>query len=124
MINKRNEVEKPQYVETNRHAELVSASPIKVEIAGQTRNDGSKACRVYINDINDTQYFDNVPLAAWNFYIDGYQPAQKWLKDRKSRTLNYEDIRHYQKMIVALNETGEVMGEIDKIMNKENALWT
>ena len=45
--------------------------------------------------INDTQYFDNVPLVSWNFYIGGYQPAQKWLKDRKGRTLNYEDIRHY-----------------------------
>src|SRR5690606_16815117 len=33
--------------------------------------------------INDEQYFDNIPLVAWEFYIGGYQPAQKWLKDRK-----------------------------------------
>ncbi len=32
---------------------------------------------------NETQYFENVPEVAWNFYIGGYQPAQKWLKDRK-----------------------------------------
>jgi predicted helicase len=63
--------------------------------------------------INDTQYFDKVPLTAWNFYIGGYQPAQKWLKDRKGRTLNYEDIVHYQKMIVALKETKEIMKQID-----------
>ena len=65
--------------------------------------------------INDTQYFDNVPEVAWNFYIGGYQPAQKWLKDRKERELSYEDILHYQKIIVALNETSRIMGEIDGI---------
>ncbi|MEY3501041.1 MAG: hypothetical protein RL308_2713, partial [Bacteroidota bacterium] len=51
--------------------------------------------------INDTQYFDNVPQIAWEFYIGGYQPAQKWLKDRKERTLEFDDILHYQKIIVA-----------------------
>lgn len=65
--------------------------------------------------INDTQYFANVPVVAWNFYIGGYQPAQKWLKDRKDRTLSHEDIFHYQKIIVALTETDRLMKEIDKI---------
>lgn len=65
--------------------------------------------------INHEQYFDNVPEVAWNFFIGGYQPAQKWLKDRKGRTLDFEDILHYQKIIVALTETGRLMGEIDKI---------
>lgn len=65
--------------------------------------------------INETQYFANVPLVAWNFYIGGYQPAQKWLKDRKDRELSYEDILHYQKIIVALTETDRLMKEIDKI---------
>ncbi|RYE56979.1 MAG: hypothetical protein EOP48_06810 [Sphingobacteriales bacterium] len=68
--------------------------------------------RVYINE---NQYFDNVPAVAWNFYIGGYQPAQKWLKDRKERELSMEDIFHYQKIIVALTETSRIMGEIDKI---------
>ena len=65
--------------------------------------------------INETQYFDNVPEIAWNFYIGGYQPAQKWLKDRKEKTLSFEDIFHYQKIIVALTETDRLMNEIDKI---------
>ncbi|MEY2703648.1 MAG: hypothetical protein RLY43_2287 [Bacteroidota bacterium] len=65
--------------------------------------------------INDTQYFSNVPEVAWNFYIGGYQPAQKWLKDRKDRELSYEDILHYQKIIVALSETDRLMKEIDLI---------
>ncbi len=65
--------------------------------------------------INETQYFNNVPEVAWNFYIGGYQPAQKWLKDRKGRKLEFEDILHYQKIIVALTETDRLMKEIDKI---------
>ena len=65
--------------------------------------------------INESQYFDNVPQVAWEFYIGGYQPAQKWLKDRKSRVLEVEDILHYQKVIVALSETSRLMKEIDAI---------
>jgi predicted helicase len=65
--------------------------------------------------INDTQCFDNVPLLAWEFYIGGYQPAQKWLKDRKGRVLEFEDIFHYSKIIVSLTETHRVMQEIDSI---------
>ena len=65
--------------------------------------------------INETQYFDNIPLTAWEFYIGGYQPAQKWLKDRKNRTLLYDDIFHYQKIIVALSETDRLIKEIDGI---------
>src|SRR5690554_4563341 len=65
--------------------------------------------------INDTQYFDNVPQVAWQFYIGGYQPVQKWLKDRKGRKLEFDDILHYQKIIVALSETDRLMKEIDKI---------
>jgi len=65
--------------------------------------------------INDTQYFDNVPEIAWNFFIGGYQPAQKWLKDRKGRKLEFDDILHYQKIIVALTETDRIMKEIDGI---------
>ena len=45
----------------------------------------------------------------------GYQPAQKWLKDRKERELSFEDILHYQKIIVAMFETDRIMKEIDKI---------
>lgn len=67
--------------------------------------------------INETQYFDHMPQIAWEFYIGGYQPAQKWLKDRKGRELNIEDILHYQKIIVALMETERIMIEIEKIVS-------
>ena len=65
--------------------------------------------------INDQQYFDNVPQLAWEFYIGGYQPAQKWLKDRRGRELTMEDIQHYRKIITALIATNRLMKEIDEI---------
>lgn len=74
---------------------------------------GKTLGKVYINE---TQYFNNVPHTAWNFYIGGYQPAQKWLKDRKGRVLEFDDILHYQKIIVALTKTSELMVEVDKVM--------
>ena len=52
---------------------------------------------------------------AWNFVVGCYQPAQKWLKDRKGRKLSADDLHHWQRVVVALAETDRVMGEIDKI---------
>jgi predicted helicase len=84
---------------------------VRFQVTAQA--DGADAVgRVYIND---TQYLDNVPQLAWDFYIGGYQPAQKWLKDRKGRNLGYDDISHYQKIIVALAETHALMQAIDAI---------
>ncbi|TRX16097.1 type ISP restriction/modification enzyme [Flavobacterium franklandianum] len=98
-----NVVVKPKYEQRN----------YVVENNSITHNDTPKPIgRVFINE---TQYFANVPEVAWNFYIGGYQPAQKWLKDRKGRELSYEDILHYQKIIVALSETSRIMEEIDGI---------
>jgi predicted helicase len=95
-------------------------SPVVEKYITQYPEDGSNVVikpvyqdgKVYINE---SQYFNNVPEVAWNFYIGGYQPAQKWLKDRKERTLEFEDILHYQKIIVALFETDRIMKEIDVV---------
>lgn len=62
--------------------------------------------------INPDQYFNAVPEVAWSFHIGGYQPAQKWLKDRRGRTLSWDDIGHYQKIIKILSETDRIMGQI------------
>ena len=62
--------------------------------------------------INKQQYFGNVPEEVWNFYIGGYQPAQKWLKDRKGRTLVFDDIKHYLYIIHAVAETIKLMQKI------------
>lgn len=66
----------------------------------------------FIEEFNKTQYFANVPELAWNFYIGGYQPAQKWLKDRKNRTLTYDGISHYRKIIAILLETHKLMQKL------------
>lgn len=88
---------------------VVSDIRFEKEIPDQVGEDiGGK---VYINK---AQYFGNVPELAWNFYIGGYQPAQKWLKDRKNRTLTYDDISHYRKIIAILIETHNLMQELDK----------
>jgi type I restriction-modification system DNA methylase subunit len=67
--------------------------------------------------INKDQYFGNVPKYTWDFYIGGYQPLQKWLKDRKGHTLTNDDFEHYQKMIVAIVETDRIMKKIDEVSN-------
>ncbi|MBK8513817.1 MAG: N-6 DNA methylase [Saprospiraceae bacterium] len=95
-------------------------SPIVEEFITQYPIDGDNVVKKVKYDggkvyINDSQYFDKVPVIAWEFYIGGYQPAQKWLKDRKGRKLDFDDILHYQKIIVALAETARLMGEVDKI---------
>lgn len=64
--------------------------------------------------INDEQYFDNIPTVVWDFYIGGYQPARKWLKDRASSQLTLDDVRHYFKIINALVKTYNLMIQIDK----------
>lgn len=70
--------------------------------------------RVYINE---EQYFEGVPESAWNFFIGGYQPAQKWLKDRKGMTLSFDDVMHYGNIIYILQQTERLMQEIDEIIN-------
>jgi predicted helicase len=93
-----NEVEKPSYV-----AEWKDAS-------GKTH----KGC-VFINK---TQFFAGIAPDVWDFHIGGYQVLDKWLKDRKGRLLSYDDITHYQKIVVALKETIRLMNEIDATIPK------
>ena len=81
-----------------------------VEAVKVTDGNGDGLCKVWINA---EQYFDNVPRVAWEFYIGGYQPAQKWLKDRKGMTLEWDDVMHYQRIISALCKTHELMQQLD-----------
>ncbi|RLA92692.1 MAG: N-6 DNA methylase, partial [Deltaproteobacteria bacterium] len=69
--------------------------------------------RVYINK---TQYFEGIEPEVWDFRIGGYQVLHKWLKDRKGRKLSFDDLFHYQKIVVALKETMRLMEEIDELI--------
>jgi predicted helicase len=64
--------------------------------------------------INKAQYFEGVPKQVWEFHIGGYQVCEKWLKDRRGRQLSFDDLMHYQKVVVALKETIRLMAEIDR----------
>lgn len=90
----------------------IGATPYKFtgqgdSVVGKVKYEGGRV------SINDGQGFDGVPETAWNFYIGGYQPAQKWLKDRKGRELSFDDIKHYQKIIKILSETDRIMKTIE-----------
>lgn len=90
----------------------VPESPVRFDIEGS----GEVEQITYTNNrvyINKEQFFDHVPETAWNFYIGGYQPAQKWLKDRKGCKLSYDDIQHYRQIISVLLETDRIMKQID-----------
>ncbi len=63
--------------------------------------------------INQNQYFSGISKEIWEFYIGGYQPAQKWLKDRKGQKLTFDQVLHYQKIIAALSTTIQTMAEIE-----------
>jgi len=69
-------------------------------------------------DKAQTSGFRGVPEAVWNFHIGGYQVCEKWLKDRKGRTLSKDDIAHYHKIVVSLSETIRIMAEIDKVIER------
>jgi hypothetical protein len=77
--------------------------------------EGADEGRVWINK---EQYFENVPEEVWSFHVGGYQVCQKWLKDRKGRTLTYDDLAHYQQIVSALSETIRLMSEIDETIEQ------
>ena len=73
-------------------------------------------------DKNKTRGFRCVPKAVWEFQVGGYQVCEKWLKDRKGRTLSKEDIDHYRRVVFALGQTIRLMGEIDQVI-EEHGGW-
>ena len=64
------------------------------------------------------QYFEGVPPEIWEFRIGGYQPLDKWLKDRRGRTLSFDDIEHYRRMVVVAGETMRLMAEVDEAISE------
>jgi predicted helicase len=100
-------------MESPRLNDLITEFPVKgdneVEKVQYTDDDQ----RVWINA---KQYFGGVAKAVWDFHVGGYQVCEKWLKDRKTRTLTYDDLQHYQKIVVILQETIRLMNEIDSVV--------
>jgi len=65
--------------------------------------------------INQNQYFERITKEVWQYQIGGYQVCHKWLKDRKGRKLSLDNIKHYFKIITALQRTIEIQKAIDNI---------
>jgi hypothetical protein len=82
----------------------------QVDKVRYTPPSGDSSGRVYINP---SQYFEGVTPETWELTIGGYRPAEKWLKDRRRRTLSFDDIAHYQRVCAALAETPQLMARID-----------
>jgi predicted helicase len=72
--------------------------------------------------VNKTQCFEMVPTEVWEFCIGGYQVCCKWLKDRKGRTLTFDEITHYQRIVAALAATVRLMADIDRTVAR-NGGW-
>jgi predicted helicase len=77
--------------------------------------------------INKDQYFESVKPEVWQYQIGGYQVCEKWLKDRKGRSLSLEDMKHYCRMVTAIEKTIEIQKVIDVIypeVEKETISYT
>jgi len=93
-------------------------------VGAVNKNNAYDQGKIYLDTSNRARssYFEGVPEEVWNFHIGGYQVCHKWLYDRRGsggepgRTLTEEDIAHYQRIVVALNETIRLMSEIDEII--------
>ena len=86
--------------------------PIKGENRVEKIKYDEKEKRIYFNE---KQYFEGISQDIWQYQIGSYQVCRKWLKDRKGRCLSLEDIKHYCRMITALQKTIKIQQEIDNI---------
>ena len=85
--------------------------------------------RVYISKTasrsgKQGQYFEGIPPDVWDFRIGGYQPLDKWLKDRRGRSLSFDDLVHYCRIAAALTETIRLMSEVDEAIIESGDLFT
>ena len=55
---------------------------------------------------------------VWSFFNGGCHPVQKWLKDRKTRTLTADDIFHYKSTVIALMETSSLMSNLSAMADE------
>lgn len=103
------------------HPELEGVSGLDTEFPETGDNNVASGCPKYDEAkrrvfINKTQYFEGIPPELWEHMVGGYQVLDKWLKDRKGRTLTSDDITHYQRVVRSLHETQRLMREIDEAL--------
>ena len=84
--------------------------------------------RIYISDNAKKgnkrgQYFEGITPEVWEFRIGGYQPMDKWLKDRRGRELSFDDRNHYAKIAAALQGTIRLMEDVDRAIADSVNPW-
>lgn len=55
---------------------------------------------------------------VWSFFNGGCHPVQKWLKERKTRTLTADDIFHYKSTVIALMETFRLISNLSAMADE------
>jgi len=95
---------------------LLSQPEAKYPVIGtdkvEKREYQEKTGRVFINS---QQYFEGIPKEVWEYRIGSYQVLDKWLKDRKGRSLTPDDVEHYLKVITAIKHTINLQQQIDQL---------
>jgi hypothetical protein len=71
--------------------------------------------RIYLGK---DQYVEGVTPEVWTYRIGGYQVCDKWLKDRKGRTLTPAEIKQYCRMATALQKTIDIQCTVDKLYDE------
>lgn len=57
--------------------------------------------RVYINS---STWFEGIEESSWVAYVGAFQVCEKWLKDRRGRSLSDADLDHYSHIVNAVRE--------------------
>lgn len=93
--------------------EFITEFPVKGQNEITNPNYEPKGAKVWINA---GQYFGGVPQDVWDFHVGGYQVCKRWLQDRRGRKLTYDDVQHWQRIVIVVRETMRVLDEIDSII--------
>jgi len=59
--------------------------------------------------------FDNSPEEIYNFFIGGYQVLDKYLKDRKGRTITLDEIENVGNIVKLISFTIVQMNKINTL---------
>jgi hypothetical protein len=55
-----------------------------------------------------------VPSDVWTFRIGGYKVCYNWLKTRRNLQLTIDDLKHFEGILIAIDETLKIMEKIDE----------
>jgi predicted helicase len=95
----------------------------RITFVGSTKSEVSKASYderigTLWFDKDKTAGFRGVTREAWDARVGGYQVCEKWLKDRKGRSLSKNEIEHFQLVLDTLTVLQRLMNEVDAVIAK------